>query len=469
MGKRIAMLGMRAATFGVAVALGGFAVPLFGAQGAHAESLGNAVRRAVRTNPSARAAQAGAAARAGELRGTRSLYLPKVDAFGEAGFVNDSANGSSRHMDFTAKVGIEASYTLYDGYRRANEVYRNAARLDESLYNALSAASTTALNAVEAYVDVKRHRDLAAIANTNIARHREIRRLIVAQVDGGAAPVSDRFQIDERLLAARSVRQEIRKALADAETKYERVIGRRPGKGLKVPRVRHLPRSLAALEAAVRKRNYAIARAAKAISAAEYALEGEKGANRPNVSLYGRVSEGNDAGGVKGRNREAFAGLKLSWTLYDGGLSSARQDTLHAEASEALLRRDATIREVVEVAGRSWNAYVLGGKRHAILVRQERAASKIVRNYREEYSLSKRSLLDVLDAERARFNTGFQRISAHAAARFAQYRMLAVQSRLISHFGAKSSVAVPTYRPAYEERVVGRPREVFNVTIEPLR
>ncbi len=103
----------------------------------------------------------------------------------------------------------------------------------------------------------------------------------------------------------------------------------------------------------------------------------------------------------------------------------------------------------------------------AELTQQEKATARIVDNYREEYSLSKRSLLDVLDAERARFNTGFQRISVRAAYRFAEYRMLAVQSKLVDYFGAKPAVSVT--KPNFEQRVSDRPLEVFNVTIDPLQ
>ena len=434
---------------------------------AAAETLGAAVRKAVRSNPNGLAAGANARARAGELKATRGLYRPKVDVFGELGFENDAANGSSYKPDFTARIGVEARYTLYDGLVRANEVYRNAARLDASLYNALTAADTVALDAVEAYVDVVRHRQLLSIAERNIRRHREIRGQIAAQVAGGASPISDRYQIDERLLAARAVRTEIRKALADASAKYRRTVGHRPHGTMRIPGVGHLPRSLPALERAVLAHNTALKRSTKSIHAAEYALEGEKGRLRPKLELKGRFTEGNDPGGIKGRNRDAFVGLSLSWSIYDGGTSQARRETLHAERDEAEFRRAALRREVVEIAAKAWNSYTLGRRRAAVLATQERAAGRIVRNYREEYSLSKRSLLDVLDAERARFNTGFQRISARAASRFAGYRMLAVQSRLVSHFGAHPPV--PVTRPDYENRVLGQPGNVFGVSIEPLR
>lgn len=410
---------------------------------------------------------ANARARAGELQGTRSLYLPSVDAFGELGYEDSTLNGSSRNLDFTASAGVEARLTLFDGYARANQVYRNAARLDESLYNALFAASTVALNAVEAYVDVVRHRQLRQISRLNIQRHKDIRKQIIDLVEGGKSPVSDQFQIDERLLAARAVEEDIEKALADARAKYERIIGSRPGSKMHIGKIKQRPKTQAALIHSAVANNVAIKRGTKAVAGAGYALEGERAALRPKLFLKGRVQEGNDASSVSNSNREAFLGLQLSWSLYDGGASRARRSTLSAERMESEFRRDALVREVAEIAGKAWNAYASGSKRYSLLLQQEKAAARIVDNYREEYGLSKRSLLDVLDAERARFNTGFQRISAYAAFRFSEYRMLAVQSRLVDYFGAKPAVAVA--KPDFEERVSDRPLEVFNVTIDPLR
>ena len=88
-----------------------------------------------------------------------------------------------------------------------------------------------------------------------------------------------------------------------------------------------------------------------------------------------------------------------------------------------------------ELASRAWNSLTANQKRSALLRQQVQANRKIVQNYIEEFQLSKRSLLDVLDAERAKFNNEVQKLSSEASLSFARFRMLAAQSKLSGYFG----------------------------------
>ncbi|MEL6505297.1 MAG: TolC family protein [Pseudomonadota bacterium] len=438
---------------------------------AWADTMTATVRDAVRNSPLRKAARADVTASASELQGTRSGYLPSVTVFGDAGGEIVSSDSLSRsdnnRLKGTAQVGVQARYTLFDGYARANSVYRAAARLDAGLFSMLAASETIALNAIEAYIDVQRHRQLLHIAKQNIQRHRQIERLIRERVAGGKSPASDNFQIEERILAARAVETEIKRALGEAIAKYRRVVGRSPRGSTKITFAKRIPRSREALVHSAIANNAEIKNNNKLIAEAEYARDVAKAGNAPNVFLEGRATAGANRSGTSGERLDAFVGLRLSWNLYDGGATDSQADALAARAGEAAYRRDLKIREIKEAAERAWNSYINGRTRVAILTAQVQANKKIVRNYREEYELSKRSLLDVLDAERARFNTDFQRISVRAAYQYAPYRMLATQSKLVSYFGASGHVNVA--KPRFEQRVLDKPQAVFDIHIEPLK
>ena len=125
------------------------------------------------------------------------------------------------------------------------------------------------------------------------------------------------------------------------------------------------------------------------------------------------------------------------------------------------------VRSIREVAEQAWNSHHSGRKRNSILLNQVSANKRIVQNYKQEYQLSRRSLLDVLDAERALFNSQFQQISVRAGYRFSGFKMLATMSKLASYFGISAVSIAP--EPYVEERFVSDPTGIFNINIEPLK
>jgi len=445
---------------------------LLGANPANAISLGEAVRLAVTENPSAKADRAGINVAASQIRESQAGLGPTVDLFGDVGRqrrispTSSSVSGESGTLS-TKEIGVRASLLLFDGYERANTIYRNAARFDAAAFRLLSTSETLALSAVEAYVDVLRHRRLVSATQTNIRRHREILAQIRERVEGGNAPASDRTQIEERVFAAEAVAVEVKNALQDAEDKFKKIVGRHAGKKLRIPGVKGLPSSKGSLVSRSIANNFSLKQAEKQANEIGYSQEIAKASGLPRVSLDGRASAGVNRNGTEGDESDLFIGLTLSWRLFDGGVSQARQRTFAEQALEAEFRKDVLANDIRELASRVWNATVNGRKRQSLVAQQLDTNVRIVGSYREEYELSKRSLLDVLDAERARFNNEFQLISIKAATSFTSYRMLASMSRLAAHFGLAAETIAPI--PDVEEQFTAEPTSIFNVTIEPLQ
>lgn len=449
-------------------------------QATFAKSMKSAVVKAIETHPTALAERANQRAVANELEESRQRFLPEVELFGDIGAENINNPNSLSATDngewkLTRQVGVVARYTLFDGFERANAVYRNAARLDGALYSILATADSVALDAVEAYIDVHRHRQLQAIARRNIARHRDILRQIGGRVEGGKSSVSERIQIEERVFAAQSVEVEIEKASQDAAAKYRRVIGESPRGKMSVPGVKSLPRSVHGLIDASLSGNHTLKALEKAVAESEYTRNSARSALGPKLFLEGRGSVGADRAGSSGEQEEAFVGLRLSWKLFDGNATTSRENALAERVSNAMYLRDAKAREIQEIAEQSWNSYINNRKRNSLLNSQVASNRKIVENYRDEYELSKRSLLDVLDAERARFNSEFQQIGSRSAHQFARYRMLAVQGKLASHFGVSASALAS--EPNFEDRFLDAGSRglgaggqgIFNIDLAPLK
>lgn len=442
------------------------------AQPASAESLRAAVRAAVTTNPTGRAANADVKASALELLQLRGEYQPRLLLQGEAGaerYDDPRRLGPSDNSDtkFKREIGLIAELTVFDGYRRANRVYRNAARLDKSIFGLLDASETMALNAVEAYIDVARHVRLLGVASRNIARHEEIARQVDDLVDGDSLPVSARFEVQERLLAARLSRLDVERALADARARYRAVVGHDPGRMGPVPSVKALPLTRSEMVLRSLRNSFRLKGAGHSVAQTRFQSGIDTADDKPQVTLQAGVRAGRDVAGTSGSETDAFVGVRMDWELYAGG-RDARRRALQQRSLQAEAERRKVVREVREMAERSLNAYHANIERTVLLDRRETAARKTSEQYQDQFRAGTRSLLDVLDAERTLFNIEFENFSAKAGFTFSQYRMLAAQSRLAVHFDIEPA-DVPL-EPDFTARAENAPRatSIFKTEIRAL-
>ncbi len=452
-----------ALAFCAAVLICGVAAPVA------AESLRDAVRHALTTSPAIKARSAEMRATAFELMQRRADFEPTVDVFGDIGRQSVDDPGSLAVTDndiwkTRRQLGLRASLVLFDGFRRANRVYAEAARLDASIFDLLDASETMALNATEAYIDVYRHQALLAVAERNLAKHIQIGRQVSDLVEAGRLPVSDELTIDDRIGAARLAKLDIQRALRDAVIRYERVIGRLPQGAMSLTRPK-IPGSLHDLTAVAVANSYRVQSAQARIDQVRAQGDATLAARSPRVTLDAGVSAGDNRNGSFGNRRDEFVGLSFNWTLYQGG-RVAEANALAQRSYAASFDRDTAARDVRELAGRAWNSLHSNMERNAQLHRQLAVNRALVDVYGEEFEAAKRTLLDLLEVERARFNVEFEHVSSEAAVAFSGYRVLAAQSRLAAHFDVPASQIA--LEPGFEGKARSRTNSVFNIAIEPL-
>lgn len=445
---------------------------LVAATGAHGESLRAAVQSAVTSTPTARVHSADVRASAYELMQNERNYLPTVTATANAqtSYYNDPARlspANNGRVSLGAELGVVAEYTLFDGYARANQVYRDAARVDEAVFSLLDASETLALNAVEAYVDVLRHRQLVGLAGSNVSRHVDIQRQIAELADSGGLPVSERFEADQRVMAAKLTLVRMREALANAEARYEAAVGHGPKGAMSLPHVSGLPMTMEAYLTRAVRGSFAVKAAEKVIQQKGYELVIGKSGDLPQVVARAGASIGQNLDGVPGRQTEAYVGVGLEWEVYSAG-RKARDSALLMRQVQAQALRDKAVLDARALARTTWNAYHANIERTVLINRQVSATRATVEQYSTQFEAGSRSLLDVLDAERSWFNARFEEVSANASYLFNQYQMLAVEGRLAAHFGVKpADVALA---PDFEARALETGAyQVFSTDIPALK
>ena len=143
-----------------------------------AQSLQQAVQRTIDENPKIQSAKAEKRAVTHEIRQAKAGYFPTVDLTLGAGWERTSnpttrGNGDESLSLGRSEASLAARQMLFDGFATKNEVNRHSQRADSRAYTVFGQAEITALNAVEAYIDVMRREALVALAAENLVIHKK--------------------------------------------------------------------------------------------------------------------------------------------------------------------------------------------------------------------------------------------------------------------------------------------------------
>ncbi|MDD7912150.1 TolC family outer membrane protein [Pseudovibrio exalbescens] len=436
---------------------------------AHAISLRDAVEAAVHTNPDIQESSANRRARDQELRAAQGAYLPSLSIAASYGAeqLDRPADSSVSDGEWRAakQFDITAEQLIFDGFGSVNEIYRQGARVDGAAYRVLERSEAIALDAIEAYIDVIRHQEILRKSRENTAKHERIYNEVRQRFEGGETGAADLAQAQERVAATRIITSTVRKSLLDTMAKYRRVIGLDP-KNLVPVQASSLPgATLSATIAMAQQNNPQILAAQADTDAADFEAEGTNAPFLPRVSVEGQASFGDDVNGYDGRNDEYRVMLRMRWNLYNGGTDTARKNQAYEQLAEARARVDRALRETAEGVEVAWASVDTTRERIAALRQTVAANRKVVEGYRDEYNIGQRTLLDLLNAQNALFNSEIDLVSAQAILKFATYQLQGTTGNLLAHF----NIEPPAEGTAGRRETVSVFPQPAGFSIEPLR
>lgn len=426
-------------------------IGVFSMGSAQAFSLSEAVHSAVETNPQINEAEFNRDAVRAELNQAKSLFRPVIDleAYTGGRQINrpEGLSAANNNRKLTEQnVSASVTFTLFDGFYRTNELYKQGVRIEGAAYRILERREQIALNAIEAYVDVRRHQRALQIASANVQSHRTL----LAQADqryaGGITRESDLIIARERLSTAQLLREDIILALREVQVRFNSVVGK-SAKGIKptgFPNI--IAQNLNSALAMATQNSPSLAAASTDIVALEAEEQQALSGYLPKITLKGSASYGNNLAGTPGKNEDLSARVNLSWRLYDGGLRDAQAEESAARTGEAQARRDSVLRSKHEAVSSAWVNVTASDKRLPILKRQLRQVRQVLNAYRVEYQDNARTIRDILDAQNSTFNAEFAIISAEAASIFARFQLMAATSSILPHFGLESTIQPDDYR-----------------------
>ncbi|MEQ9489368.1 MAG: TolC family outer membrane protein [Alphaproteobacteria bacterium] len=414
-----------------------------GVSPAHAIDLADAVSTALQTNPDVGIVVEDQRAISEELNQAYSGYYPVIDLRASEGqeWTNNATTRGREQLpgegdtirlpSFRSSLSI--SQTLFDGYETFYEIERQKARTISASRRVRETSEFIALDAIEAYLESLRQRELVLLAEENIAVHQQTLELVKAKAEGGAATVADIQQTESRLAAAEATLTEAQSRLKDADATYIRIIGETPTSLERpIPPLWALPNSVeAAIDTALENNpTIAVNRADVAASRAEY--NGSKSTFLPTVELEVNGSADRNQEGVRGGEYIASALVTVNYNLFNGFEDYHTRKELMARIGESRQRLNRAIRLTEEEMRLAWNARTSAQERVGAQTREAEANDQVRQTYRQQFDLGGRNLLELLDAENELFITRGNLISSEFAELFAAYRILATGGILVA-------------------------------------
>ncbi|HWV15406.1 MAG TPA: TolC family outer membrane protein [Cellvibrio sp.] len=420
-----------------------FGVTLFGcltAQAVSAQTANNlhdAVIQAIELNPDVQASWHTFKSSAYQVREARAGYLPSVDLAVSGS--NNSRDYDNRDRYNSAQGQISLTQMLFDGFRVSGQVdHLEEGRLTR-YFELLDTVESTAFEAVRAYEDVSRERELVALARDNYAKHQEVYSQIESRVNSGVGRKVDLEQVAGRLALAETNLLTESSNLHDVTARYLRVVGTLPGGELAPTKLSdsQLPANIRETLNLAYQGNPGFHAAIKNIAAAQANVKVERSGYYPKAELRARQNISRNSNGFDERfdpdryGEDNAVELSLTYNLYKGGGTRAAVRRSLEDVNYAKDLRDKAcvdLRQNTQIAFNDSQRL----KEQLFSLDQHRLSSDKVRNaYNEQFKIGQRTLLDMLDAENEYFEASRAYASGLSSLNIAHARTLVSMGGLL--------------------------------------
>lgn len=404
-----------------------------------AESLYDAVEKAVTTHPSVEAAKAAQGGASETVREQRSAYFPELSANITGGRVY-ADNSTSRGLNVTRGVGYSylgegtasLSQRVIDWGETGNKVDAAKAREAAAGNTLHGTQEAIALKAVQAYVGLLRATELKDKAKANLDVIKDYQKKIQIQVDEGGADEAELNRANDFLLLAENAATDIEGQYQQALADYVEATGGSPETALKRP---ILPATFPvdmndAIDVAF-KTHPQVLSAKQALIASDHDMRAETTSYLPKVKadLSYLKRDQNDV--IGGEAVDARALMKMDWNYSVGGAQHARVDRAEFARAQSKAQLQETYRRIEHDIRVAWSVLDVTRQQFKTQEGRKEATAKVVSTYKEQYEGGKRTLVELMQAQSQAFDAAVAFANADYGVVNATYTLLAAAGLLL--------------------------------------
>lgn len=421
---------------------------------AHAQSLPEALKHAYRNQPVLDAARA-------EQRITDELkpqalsgWRPTVIA--QANIGHESTNEDLLRFDHTDPMGLSIRLTqpVFRGFRTVSATRQADQLIAAGRQQLIDVEQTILLDAIKAYMDVIRDREVLRLRRNQVALLSHELRGNRRRLELGMVTRTDVAQARARLSSAVSNVAGAEADLGVSVNRYIRHVGRKPGVLRRPPVSRRIPKSLDRAIKLADQYNPEILKAMHKEVAARHFVDVKRGELLPQIGLEAEYRHNSDLRAEFGEDETAVFRGVVTVPIYQAGSSYSQLRQAKQQVNRRRMLILAARRKIRGQVGRVWSRYRETEGKISAVMQQIGAAMVAVEGVRREALNGSRTTQEVLDAERELMNTriGLEVIRRDRIVR--AYEVIKTTGRLTAY---NLGLAVAHYDPhEYHDRVRDR-------------
>lgn len=335
----------------------------------------------------------------------RSGWMPQISLNGNTG--HSQTTDSSGSLKNSAAWGLSLTQLVYDFGKTNSAISQSSAQHDSYRYQLMATLSSVAEKTALSYVDVKRYTDLTQAAQENILALKNVQQLAKLRSTAGLSSTSDELQTQTRVAGMQATLEQYNAALKSARARLSVLTG------IDAQQLSPLPATLEVQQDSLDSIDYTLIPSVLAArtmeSSAQYGIERAKSQHWPTLSLKGGRTR------YESDNRSYWDDqiqLNIDAPLYQGGAVSARVRQAEGARAMAASQVDQARFDVLQkasVAMADWSG--ARGRMEAGNVQLENAL-RAREVYKNEYTLGKRSINDLLSVEQDVWQATSSKISA---------------------------------------------------------
>jgi adhesin transport system outer membrane protein len=401
---------------------------------AEGTSLHQSVEQALISNPQLQALNYNRQAVQYDLRQAWGGYLPTVDislGYGleqhsDAFTRRSNTEPGDEDWDTRSDATLRLTQPIYDGGDVGSQVSIQKASLDAADYQLKAAMLSVTVDTITAHLNVLRQQEVVSLAEKNLRIHREIHQSLDERERAGAGSIADVTQVQARLARAESTLSLSKANLKRTIANYTRVVGVTPGNLTYAGVPEPVPQSLEEILRQVEQGNPELLATEAEIIEAESRVSLARTNYKPKIDLELSSNYHDQLEGAESWENTNAAMVNLSWNLYKGGQDLAGTNAALSRKRQSRSKRAAKWAELTEATETAWANYLSLQQQKASYLDEVKYSRMTFDAYLKQFSVSQRSLLDVLSAENEYFQSAVQLMTADVNETIAAYQLLSL-------------------------------------------
>jgi adhesin transport system outer membrane protein len=411
-------------------------------QSAIPDPLREAIVEAINTNPEVQERWHDFLAAEETRKVARGRFMPDVDLqLSAARQYQDSSDFGNLSRD-PLRAGLTLNQVIWDGFFTSADVRRLGHAKMVRYYELLEAAEQAALEAIRAYADVERYRELVVLAEDTYRTHREIYDQVADLARTGVGRGVDLETATGRVaLAESNLLTEIAN-LHDVTARFLRIVGRMPSDDY-VDMIDVMPSDVLpetvddAVRTALTSNPAMFASVENVMSAYEQVRVG-RSYYHPKLDFRAEVARDNalNSSFVTDNSErwvtDTTIGLVLRLNLFRGLADQARIGQFVAESNVAKDKRESVCRNIRQTVAIAFNDTKVLEERLVYLDQHQLSTDRVRTAFLQQFSIGQRTLLDLLDTENEYFEARRAYVEGQFDYEVAKARALAGLGQLLS-------------------------------------